>query len=110
MSKYHPLDVRYKGPSTAYRGSAFDKRQAAAPDVPEPVDRPNPAQSPTPRPRTPIRIRPWRVLTRSFAVVRRIWRIGAYMQVALALLIYFLLMNQVPSIDLSSQIISIIGE
>jgi hypothetical protein len=43
-------------------------------------------------------------------VVRRIWRIGAYMQVALALLIYFLLMNQVPSIDLSSQIISIIGE
>lgn len=22
MSKYHPIDVRYKGPSTAYRGSA----------------------------------------------------------------------------------------
>jgi hypothetical protein len=21
MSKYHPIDVRYKGPSTAYRGS-----------------------------------------------------------------------------------------
>jgi hypothetical protein len=23
--KYHPLDVRYKGPSTAYRGSAYGK-------------------------------------------------------------------------------------
>lgn len=26
MAEYHPLDVRYKGPSTAYRGSV-DKRE-----------------------------------------------------------------------------------
>jgi len=25
MAEYHPLDVRYKGPSTAYRGSAHKK-------------------------------------------------------------------------------------
>jgi len=26
MSKYHPIDVRYKGPSTAYRGSAKQQK------------------------------------------------------------------------------------
>jgi hypothetical protein len=30
MSKYHPIDVRYKGPSTAYRGSARRKAEQRA--------------------------------------------------------------------------------
>ncbi|WP_400087800.1 hypothetical protein [Yoonia sp. R78084] len=30
MSKYHPIDVRYKGPSTAYRGSAHRKAEQRA--------------------------------------------------------------------------------
>lgn len=30
MSKYHPIDVRYKGPSTAYRGSGRRKGEQRA--------------------------------------------------------------------------------
>lgn len=30
MSRYHPIDVRYKGPSTAYRGSARRKAEQRA--------------------------------------------------------------------------------
>ncbi|KQB98289.1 hypothetical protein AL073_05280 [Loktanella sp. 1ANDIMAR09] len=30
MTKYHPIDVRYKGPSTAYRGSARRKAEQQA--------------------------------------------------------------------------------
>ncbi len=118
MSKYHPLDVRYKGPSTAYRGSAFHKRQPGVPDPPDPAIPPIPspwgagrsAPSRPPGPRSQIRFRPWTILTRSFAVGRRILRIGAYVQVVLALLIYLLLTDQFPSIDLSGQMISITGD
>lgn len=36
MTKYHPLDVRYKGPSTAYRGSAHRKALERAPKQSKP--------------------------------------------------------------------------
>jgi len=74
MADYHPIDVRYKGPSTAYRGSAKRNdtvkprrdtppqkapatRQAASPSSPTPAQ-PNPwgpvqqtpAQPPRPTP------------------------------------------------------------
>jgi hypothetical protein len=31
MTKHHPIDVRYKGPSTAYRGSAKQPHTASLP-------------------------------------------------------------------------------
>jgi hypothetical protein len=31
MPKYHPIDVRYKGPSTAYRGSAKQHKSSFQP-------------------------------------------------------------------------------
>lgn len=37
--KYHPLDVRYKGPSTAYRGSAKWAKPARNSDTPAPADK-----------------------------------------------------------------------
>ncbi len=43
MSKYHPIDVRYQGPSTAYTGS-LNKRQIDPPaPAPQPVDIPRSA-------------------------------------------------------------------
>lgn len=37
MAEYHPLDVRYKGPSTAYRGSAHKKGKWAKASLDKPA-------------------------------------------------------------------------
>lgn len=87
MANYHPIDVRYKGPSTAYTGSA-NKRQLDTPKVqpdrqpakvrqqtkatppagpnpwgikqagsPNPAPRPQPKPRPEPRAQMPLAMR-----------------------------------------------------
>ena len=49
MADYHPLDVRYKGPSTAYRGSAAKKANTPMDDdLPAVKDSHVPAPPPLP--------------------------------------------------------------
>ena len=60
MADYHPLDVRYKGPSTAYRGSAAKK--ADAPDLPKRTKHkppPIPKTTTAPQPAMPAKPGPW---------------------------------------------------
>ncbi|WP_159087002.1 hypothetical protein [Loktanella sp. Alg231-35] len=51
MSKYHPIDVRYNGPSTAYRGSAkrMQNQPLKARHKAVPVTHPPRQQQPTQR-------------------------------------------------------------
>ncbi len=49
MPKYHPIDVRYKGPSTAYRGSAKQHTSSFKKVVkPSKTTKSEPAAAPSP--------------------------------------------------------------
>ncbi len=108
MSKFHPLDVRYKGPSTAYRGSAHRKRFAVAdaasaqvkPDRPVPSRTNTTATAPSPwgvkqamRPAaTPSKkiasqVDPLTVLIAPFAAVKKVVGVVGYLQLIIGLLI-----------------------
>lgn len=62
MADYHPLDVRYKGPSTAYRGSTKRKLDAAPIEDAwaKPMRPPKPAPNHKPKqPAPPPEATPW---------------------------------------------------
>ena len=93
-SKYHPLDVRYQGPSTAYRGSTRKREERESPPT-SPAARPakpaagksNPWRqrdqvAPAARPKTPANIRsqekpasrsPLGIITGLFKTIGRVY-------------------------------------
>ena len=59
MREYHPIDVRYKGPSTAYRGSAAARKLRETATASKAV--PAPKATPRPAPAQPAQTpSPWR--------------------------------------------------
>ncbi|MEM9969302.1 MAG: hypothetical protein AAF755_14595 [Pseudomonadota bacterium] len=61
MAKYHPIDVRYKGPSTAYTGSAKKKQMTNPVSLPDAQSAKKPS-----KPKAPMRsnANPWNATQR----------------------------------------------
>lgn len=117
MTRFHPIDVRYDGPSTAYRGSASGKAHPNAKPKPKnrvslkPAQAPQPQGQRTPRgpkaappptrpPRTAApaktpRVSPFRIIGLVFRGISGVFRTVKYVYFGIVILtmLFFLLNN-----------------
>ena len=104
MSKYHPIDVRYKGPSTAYRGSTHRKKNFEQRAEPARADGPwgKVDRSPPRQDLTFQRIDGTSAnshLQGLFAAIKRLAGTNVIFQVVVTLLVYLIITRILPDVS-----------